>query len=150
MPQADLLSLDSPFLSEPPAPMISSITIEPDFEKIWTALENTNSRGWCEVTIDVVVRKLQRMQHTMQVIASDQPPFHGTSSLSLPLTIFYNLLLGELKITLTPSLENSEHSGIALLRLKDSEDDSCLWQMRCADDQLRAHIRQLLTDSDTS
>ncbi|KAH8106826.1 ARM repeat-containing protein [Cristinia sonorae] len=128
-PQGDLLGLDSPFLSEPQAPTISVTgSTEFDFEKIWTTSAYAISRGWCEVTIDVVVRRLQGMQYTMRVIASDQPPFQG-----------------ELKVTVTPSIE-SDHYGIALLRLKESEDDSCLWQMRCADNSLRAYIRDLLTD----
>ncbi|TCD66013.1 hypothetical protein EIP91_001913 [Steccherinum ochraceum] len=126
--QVDLLGLDSPFISEPPASASSSVSADLDFEKIWNTLAHANSRGWCEVTIDVVVRKLQSMQHTLQVTASDQPPFQG-----------------ELKIILTPSL-SSEHQGIAVVRLKESEDESCLWQLRCADDNLRSHIRNLLTD----
>jgi len=128
----DLLGLDSPFLTEPPtatlASSISSLNNEPDFEQMWTTLAHANYRGWCEFTIDVVVRKLQGLHHAMRVIASDQPPFRG-----------------ELKIILTPSL-GSENRGIAILRLKESEDDSCLWQMRCADDGLRTNIRELLTD----
>lgn len=51
------------------------------FEEIWDAMENSNSRGWCESSMDNIVRLLQSLQHSMKVIAVDQPPFEGMISL---------------------------------------------------------------------
>ena len=36
--------------------------------------------------------------------------------------------------------------GMAALKLTESEDESCLWQMRCDDDALRGEIKGLLSD----
>lgn len=44
-------------------------------------MQHSNARGWCEVTIDVVVRKLQGSQHRLTVIPTDLAPFEGKNSL---------------------------------------------------------------------
>lgn len=36
--------------------------------------------------------------------------------------------------------------GMAALKLLESEDESCLWQMRCDDDALREELKGLLSD----
>lgn len=40
-------------------------------------MESSNARGWCEVSIDVVVRKLQGLQYRLTVITVDLLPFEG-------------------------------------------------------------------------
>ena len=40
-----------------------------------------------------------------------------------------------------------DNEGLALLRLREGEEESCLWHLRCEDGNLRASIRTLLTDA---
>ncbi|KAI0797604.1 ARM repeat-containing protein [Abortiporus biennis] len=128
--RVDLITLDSPFISEPPLMTSISSLIEPDFEKVWDELANANARGWCESPIDVMVRKLQGMQRQMRVTPADQPPYQG-----------------DLKIMISPSIPQDGYTGVALLRLRESEDDSCLWHLRCKDEILRTSIKSLFSGS---
>ncbi|KAJ3492134.1 hypothetical protein NLI96_g234 [Meripilus lineatus] len=131
--RVDLIAFDSPFLTDPPGPSsIASSVIEPDFEKLWDALAKGNSRGWCESAIEEVVRRLQGMKdRRMTVKPADQSPFQG-----------------DLKILIyTSSGESVDHQPSAALRLKESDDESCLWHLRCIDEELRKDIKSLLTDS---
>ena len=72
------MTFDSPFISDPPD---SNSEVALDFEGIWNAQEGYNSRGWCDVSIDMLVRQLQGVQHRLQVIAVGLPPFEGSSFL---------------------------------------------------------------------
>ena len=49
---------------------------------------------------------------------------------------------GELKIILDLNAEDAHAS--AALRLKDSEDESCLWRLRCDSETLLHSIKSLL------
>lgn len=40
-----------------------------------------------------------------------------------------------------------EDQPLAALRLKESDDQSCLWHLRCVDEGLREAVKKLLTDS---
>ncbi|KAG2368350.1 armadillo-type protein [Suillus spraguei] len=123
--RVDLISLDSAVSKVP----MSFPTPEPDFEEIWDAMENSNLRGWCESPMDNVVRLLQSLQHSMRVIAVDQPPFEG-----------------ELKVLVAVSPLAGPKQGAAALRLRESEEESCLWRLRCYDLELRTTIKRLLED----
>ncbi|KAI0082819.1 ARM repeat-containing protein [Panus rudis PR-1116 ss-1] len=127
--RVDLINLDSPFVSEP-ATSISSLN-EPDFEQLWNSLASGNARGWCEASIDSVVRKLQGLQRPLKVTPADQGPF-----------------VGDLKIILAHSNYAEEQQGIAVLRLREGDEDSCLWHLRCTDETLREAIKSLLKDTD--
>ncbi|KAL4074160.1 armadillo-type protein [Scleroderma citrinum] len=96
---------------------------EPTFEEVWNSMEKSNVRGWCEVSMDAVVRLLQSLQFHMRVIAVDQPPFEG-----------------ELKV-LVLGLPSGKY---AALRLRDGDGDSCLWRFRCDDLETRTTIKRLL------
>lgn len=127
----DLISLDSPFVSEPLSSQASSI-IEPDFEKTWNSFVDHHSRGWCETSIDLVVRQLQTLDHPLRVTPSDQPPFQG-----------------DVKITISIPESESSVLGLqvaALLRLRESDDDSCLWHLRTKDKAIQASVKALLSD----
>ncbi|KAI0723998.1 ARM repeat-containing protein [Cerioporus squamosus] len=130
-PAADLIALDSPFMSEPAAPSIASTLssiAEQDFETTWNALDSSAARGWCESSIDAVLRKLQGLQRQLRVSERDRPPFEG-----------------DLKIVICADPgEQSSKTGLAAIRLKESDDDSCLWWMRCEDEQLRNIIKATL------
>ncbi|RDX56517.1 ARM repeat-containing protein [Lentinus brumalis] len=130
-PAADLIALDSPFISEPAAPSIASTmssVVEQDFETTWNALESSAARGWCESSIDTVLRKLQGLQRQLRVSERDRPPFEG-----------------DLKIVICADpADHSSKTGVAAIRLKESDDDSCLWWMRCEDDELRNIIKATL------
>lgn len=129
----DLIALDSPFIAEPRAETseASSVSEQLDFEGAWNKLSNANLRGWCDSPIDVVVRRLQGMQRKMSVTAADEQPFQG-----------------DLKIFIPPDQASvSNNEGFAALRLREGEEESCLWHLRCEDGDLRASIRMLLTDA---
>ncbi|RPD66372.1 ARM repeat-containing protein [Lentinus tigrinus ALCF2SS1-7] len=131
MPAADLIALDSPFMSEPAAPSIASTLssiVEQDFETTWNALESGAARGWCESSMDAVLRKLQGLQRMLRVTERDRPPFEG-----------------DLKIVIcTDPADHTSKTGVAAIRLKESDDDSCLWWMRCEDEALRNIIKATL------
>ncbi len=94
-PAADLIALDSPFITEPAAPSIASTmssVVEQDFETTWKALESGAARGWCESSIDTVLRKLQGLQRQLRVSERDRPPFEGKNR-SL---VAYTPLVGQL------------------------------------------------------
>ena len=71
--RADLIALDSPFLPEP----AKEESADADFKAAWDSMENANIRGWCEASLDLIVRLLQSLEYRMRVIATDQPPFEG-------------------------------------------------------------------------
>ncbi|OJA17845.1 hypothetical protein AZE42_03319 [Rhizopogon vesiculosus] len=123
--RVDLISLDM----APNEISVTVPTLEPYFEEVWDAMENSNSRGWCESSMDNIVRLLQSLQHSMRVIAVDQPPFEG-----------------ELKVLVIASSDLSleESKQCAALRLRESEEESCLWRLRCDDVELRTIIKRLL------
>ena len=80
MAPADLIALDSPFMSEPVAPSIAttlSSVVEQDFETTWNSLESGAARGWCESSMDTVLRRLQGLQRRLRVTERDRPPFEG-------------------------------------------------------------------------
>lgn len=71
--RADLIALDSPFLAE----SAKKESEDADFKAAWDSMESVNVRGWCEASLDMIVRLLQSLQYRMRVIATDQPPFEG-------------------------------------------------------------------------
>ncbi|KAG8214010.1 armadillo-type protein [Butyriboletus roseoflavus] len=117
--RVDLIALDSPFIAEP----AKEVSADTDFRAAWESMENANVRGWCEASLDMIVRLLQSLQYRMRVIATDQPPFEG-----------------ELKV-LVQGPEPQQH---ATLRLREGEDESCLWRLRCDDLELRTSIKRLM------
>jgi len=128
----DLIALDSPFISEPQASVSTTSSIaELDFKSMWDSLETHNMRGWCEIPIDAVVRRLQGMQLNLRVKPADQPPFEG-----------------DLKMTISrQNVVPNSTSGVAVLRLKDGEDDTCIWHLRCENAELRMAIKTLLAET---
>ncbi|KAH7909974.1 armadillo-type protein [Hygrophoropsis aurantiaca] len=122
--RVDLISLDSPFIADPDA---VAGHLEPVFEDAWDSMERSNVRGWCEASLDSIVRLLQSLQHRLIVIAVDQPPFED--------------MAGELKV-----LVQGDSDRNAALRLREGDDESCLWRLRCEDMELRTTIKRLLED----
>ena len=78
---ADLIALDSPFMSEPAAApsIVSALSgvVEPHFEATWAALGDGAVRGWCEASMDTVLRRLQSLQRRLRVMERDRAPFEG-------------------------------------------------------------------------
>jgi len=118
--RADLIALDSPFFAE----SAKEESADADFKAAWDSMESANVRGWCEASLDMIVRLLQSLQYRMRVIATDQPPFEG-----------------ELKVLVQASPQQ-----YATLRLREGEDESCLWRLRCDDLELRTSIKRLMDD----
>lgn len=119
-----------------------------DFQATWETLEQSNSRGWCEMSVDNVVRILQALQLRLRVISTEEPPFQGELVFSSP---WWPTLIasagsqGDLKIVVS----GSGDSAVALLRLRESDDDeSCLWRLRCEDEQFRVKISRSLAEWD--
>ncbi|KAI5124394.1 hypothetical protein M0805_008279 [Coniferiporia weirii] len=152
-PAVPLVTLDSPFASEPlvdvadrpgtpsaSSPYVSASASlrttpepEPSFEEMWSVLtvnENAfSARGWCDDPMDVAVRRLQSIGLWMDVVPADVPPFEG-----------------DLKILLRtlPSERHNSQIPSALLRLHEEGDGSCLWQVRCIDAELGSKVKGLL------
>ncbi|KAH9857122.1 ARM repeat-containing protein [Lenzites betulinus] len=126
---ADLIALDSPFITEPTPSIASTLSIaEHDFEATWNSLESSTSRGWCESSMDAVLRRLQGLQRRLKVTERDRAPFEG-----------------DLKVVICPeTLAPPTKEGLAAIRLKESDDDSCLWWVRCEDEQLQNIIKATL------
>ncbi|KAI0819517.1 ARM repeat-containing protein [Trametes gibbosa] len=126
---ADLIALDSPFITEPSPSIASTLSIaEHDFETTWNSLESSTSRGWCESSMDAVLRRLQGLQRRLKVTERDRAPFEG-----------------DLKVVICPDISASPvKEGLAVIRLKESDDDSCLWWVRCKDEQLQNIIKATL------
>ncbi|KAF4598384.1 hypothetical protein EYR38_006786 [Pleurotus pulmonarius] len=123
----DLIAFDTP--TAPDECQLNMSSEDLDFEATWDSLSDTSgARGWCSILMEGVLRILQQSLegYRLQVIAVDYPPF-----------------LGELKILITDG--STSH---ALVRLKESEEDSCLWRMRCADAGLRTRLKRLFADEE--
>jgi len=81
-PRADLISLESPFIAEPKS---GEVTVpeagdeNQDFASVWDAATMFSARGWCDGTLDAVVRRLQGLgfPRGLSVLPADQPPFEG-------------------------------------------------------------------------
>ena len=80
----DLITLDSPFQLE--APNIVEGSGEPvanhvNFEDSWNSFDaSCDLRGWCNVSINNVTRRLQCVEHhRLAVIGAEFPPFIGKS-----------------------------------------------------------------------
>lgn len=149
--RVDLIALDSPFVTAPTALISDAFNVvEPDFEGIWNDLETYNSRGWCEMSIDAVVRLLQGMQRRLQVTPADQAPFVGELGLGSGLDkcpLMVPSVAGELKILISVAPDSGNDGGYAVLRLKESDDEGCLWRLRCASEELRIAIKRVLSEA---
>ncbi|KAI0062104.1 ARM repeat-containing protein [Artomyces pyxidatus] len=126
----DLISLDSPFMSEPPTALEELDELDHDFESSWNSLDKFSARGWCEMSMDAVVRRLQGLQFKIVVLSSDQLPFQG-----------------ELKVLLSSGSAKKVGRGYAAIRLRESTDeDGCLWRLRSDDEEMLTGVRRLFGD----
>jgi len=133
----DLISLDTPFISESqqgdgsvPEPEPEQSEPNHDFAHVWDTTSAFSARGWCDDTLEAVVRRLQGLgfPRGLAVLPADQSPFQG-----------------ELKILILGGLEGR---GLAVLRLQekpDSDEDGCLWRMRSDDEGVLAAVKQALS-----
>ncbi|KDR75335.1 hypothetical protein GALMADRAFT_140851 [Galerina marginata CBS 339.88] len=115
--RVDLINLESPYPTDMSTPLESSDTLgdHQNFEDLWTSFQvPCDLRGWCNASIDTLLRRLQRLDNLhLRVISADLPPF-----------------IGELKILIDSN--EGTNSELITLRLRESEEDSCLWRLRCA------------------
>ncbi|KAF5325623.1 hypothetical protein D9611_000102 [Ephemerocybe angulata] len=112
----DLISLDSPFVTEGTA---EEESVSDEFERIWNTLpDGQGGRGWCDGSVEVVLRRLQCLDGMrVRVAPSHMPPFEG-----------------ELKVILT---EGGQGKATAVVRLREGEDESCLWRLKSPDESMR-------------
>lgn len=137
--RVDLIALDSPFIAEP----TKEESIDADFKAAWDSMENGNVRGWCEASLDMIVRLLQSLQYRMRVIATDQPPFEGPCGSCRNIRLLISAIsAGELKVL----VQGPGPGEYATMRLREGEDESCLWRLRCDDLELRSSIKRLIED----
>ena len=97
----------------------------------------------------VTVRRLQQLKATrLKLLAADSPPFIGMSISytscfeTLPTVCLHFFPAGEVKVC----LENAETKGVALVRVREDEDDSCLWRLRTQDAELRTLVKGCMSD----
>ncbi|KAJ4468322.1 armadillo-type protein [Lentinula aciculospora] len=127
----DLIAFDSPFILEPSENPQTSGALEPqlNFDKAWGGF-SAEARGWYGKSIEQLLRRVRVMDPSelvVSVIEASLPPF-----------------LGELKVMIRFKPHTSI-SSCAVLRLKESEEVSCLWRLR-GDLPLYVTIKNLLTE----
>ncbi|KAF9018010.1 ARM repeat-containing protein [Hymenopellis radicata] len=128
----DLIAFDTPFLTDPPlvdeSDLFRSEKPAPEnFETMWNSLEQaTSSRGWFEGSPDALVDRLKGLQDVeVAVVPPEEAPF-----------------IGEVKVL----VQSSKKKDCAALRVKASDEEGCLWRLRCADAQMRVVVKRLLSD----
>ncbi|KAJ4493938.1 armadillo-type protein [Lentinula edodes] len=127
----DLIAFDSPFVPDPSesSQMSGSLASQMRFGDVWED-SNAEAHGWYGKSIDQVLRRIQIMDPSnvdLCVIDTSLPPF-----------------LGELKVMVRFKAHTSMTS-CAVLRLKESEEESCLWKLR-GDLPLYAMVKNILTE----
>ncbi|KAF4621331.1 hypothetical protein D9613_000541 [Agrocybe pediades] len=131
--RTDLINLESPFTMD--ASMrhesVESLVRDEDFEELWNLHQaSCDLRGWCNTPIDDLTRRLQRVKgRHLRVISADLAPF-----------------IGELKVEMIVNGQKERSSAI-LLRLRESEEESCLWRLRCSDVRAGEEIERVLSSS---
>ncbi|KAG6920089.1 hypothetical protein DXG01_010157 [Tephrocybe rancida] len=121
--RVDLITLDSPFVSDPSEVSGSEIDAGIEFERLWnSSMDDGDLRGWFNGSVAVAIERLQGLSLiSLRVISVDLPPYPG-----------------DLKVIVSQAAPGQPQ---AVLRLKESEDDSCLWRLRCSEDELRVKIK---------
>lgn len=96
--------------------------------------------------MDVVTSRLERMErHHLQVVPEDISPFAGASDLTMRLAIrmLTSDFAGEAIILVIPN-EKTLLEKIIAVRLRPSDDESCLWRLRCGDASLGADVQAII------
>lgn len=94
----DLISLESPFQGDSEFNNFTEpVEISDDFDAIWQSFGDLcDLRGWCNIPIDKVIRRLQWVeQHYLRVISADLAPFVGKTLPYLYSKVDTNILLEE-------------------------------------------------------
>ena len=80
--RVDLINLESPFSGGSEVFNFTEMgeSVD-DFEAIWQSFDGLcDLRGWCNTSVDNVIRRLQRVeQYRLRVISADLAPFAGDS-----------------------------------------------------------------------
>ena len=140
--------MDDPATSRIPEPASSQLTESipgDDFEDAWNALgDQSGARGWYAGSMDDLVRLLQGVQYArLNVTPVDRAPFEGMVVSISRFLARSKQPIGELKVRIVP-LDTTPKS--ALLRIRESDEESCLWRMRCSDNGLRLTVKRLLAE----
>ncbi|KAL0581811.1 hypothetical protein V5O48_000179 [Marasmius crinis-equi] len=133
----DLIALDSPFISDP------RVKSDADIEQIWSSFDQSNnSRGWYEGPIAQVMEGIQGLSELKpKVVDASVPPFEGIIAIPRRSTkADLRAISGEVKIILC----SGNQEPCAILRLKSSEEDSCLWRLR-GKGPVYENVKNLLT-----
>ncbi|KAI0003205.1 armadillo-type protein [Russula compacta] len=135
-PRADLISLDTPFITEPQPGEVRAPEEDEqnhDFASVWDAASAFSARGWCDGTLDAVVRRLQGLgfPRGLAVLPADQPPFQG-----------------ELKIVVHGGPDGGNRAALRLREDPDNDEDEdgCLWRMRSEDEGVLRAVKQVLAE----
>ncbi|THH05135.1 hypothetical protein EW145_g5015 [Phellinidium pouzarii] len=124
---SSLITLESPFTTEPLVDMAESLGTPPassPFEELWFVLAADEhafgTRGWCDDPVDIAI--------------------------CLPSKVGIFCLLCDLKISLRVLSPEDPDSRIpsALLRLHEEGDGSCLWQAKCVDAEMGSKVKELM------
>ncbi|KAK7035211.1 hypothetical protein VNI00_011978 [Paramarasmius palmivorus] len=105
----DLIALESPFLSNTQLSFEASSKV--DIEHYWDSFQSNNTRGWYEGTIESLIERLKVLEGlTVETVGDEVQAFQG-----------------EAKVVAYPSKGSPP---CAILRLRKSEDEGCLWRLR--------------------
>jgi hypothetical protein len=141
-PLVDPINLDPSFILDPSEASSVSADNTVDFERVWDALVNKDSRGWCELSATLVYQRLRASDLGIKAIPADESPFQSRLVVDLVDGLILKFWgLGDLKIVLV-----SPTKAQAVLRLRTSDDESCLWWLRCGDDELQTLMKQFFAE----
>lgn len=138
--------MHSPFTSD------QGLSLSEEFQERWTNIgDGHDSRGWCNVSVTAAVKRLQQSSGARsKLLAAESAPFIGTCGDQAHVKLMYVIgaqlfeLSGEVKVV----MESADTQTTALLRVREDEDDSCLWRLRTQDRDLRNTVKRCLSDDE--
>ncbi|KAG6821044.1 hypothetical protein H0H93_007934 [Arthromyces matolae] len=99
----------------------SKLSDQTEFEGLWVLMEGGDTRGWFSGTVSAAVERIESMKQVrLKIIHADLPPYEG-----------------DMKMIVFDQGDRAQ----AVLRMKESEEDSCLWRLRCMEKVLSEEIR---------
>lgn len=150
----DLITLESPFHAELPSGSSSSVspaspvnykdeTFGQRFARAWKGL-NKETRGWCESSVVATTEGLRVADLGGMVLADGNDfPREGKFE-SIPKILRQIGVSSEVAEEGLDILFIRDGSVPAAVKLRQGDDDSCLWILKCDDFDVKRAIREVL------